>query len=416
LDIDLVRKSIAHVVQRHEALRTRIVVVNGTPFQDVQENAQVELPVTDLSGALTDDIDQVARRAVDEFIDTPISLTEDELFACRLIKLGATDHILITALDHVLVDNLSMHILWTEIDAAYTDLFLGRSISLPAVKIQFPDYAVWEQKHQWTAQKAAFWDRRIKGARRVRLPCGEPLPRGKKLTIAEIPIQFGAPLTAALRETSRRCGSTVVMCVLTAYLAATLIWSGESDITSGFVITGRDIPGLDGTIGWFGTVLLLCVSLRTEDSFRDFLRRVTQEYYLALAHADHGRVSLDRPRCLWNTSFNWRVGLDGSRPPTTTHIRTEPPPDGVVATPFEFTTPILDIDWSDDPDLLDGEPGLFLTDTPSGITGTFVYRPDLHSADIMEHFCRDFVRLSHALSETPDSRVLSMPCGLSPSS
>lgn len=405
LNVELVRKSISHVVQRHEALRTRIVVVNAVPFQEVHQSREVELPVVDLTDIPTNEVEQAARRAVDEFIDTPISLTDDELFVCRLFKLGASDHVLVTALDHVIVDNLSIHILWHEIDTVYTDLFLGRPISLPPVAIQFPDYVVWEQRHQWTAQKASFWESRTRSAGRVRLPCGVPSPRSEKLKITEIPIRFGPTLSATLRETSRQCDTTVVMAVLTAYLATTLIWSGESTITSGFIITGRDIPGLDGTIGWFGSGLFLCVRLRTEGSFRSLLGHVTREYYLALEYADHGRVCLERPLCLWNTWFNWRVGLDAAAPPARARPRPEQPADGVVATPFEFTLPILDIDWSDDPDLTDGEPSITFTDEPSGITGTFVYRPDLFSADIMERFCNDFVRLTTALSQDPDCLV-----------
>src|SRR3569833_2153199 len=211
LNVELVRKSISYVVQRHEALRTRIAVVDGVPLQEVYESGEIELRVIDLAGIPTDRVVEAARRAIDEFIDTPIGLTEDTLFACRLCKLRAADHVLVTALDHVIADNLSMHILWSDIGAVYTDLFLQRPISLTPVPVQFPDYVVWEQKHHWTAQKAAFWATRTRGSRRVRLPRGEPSPRGEKLEMAEIPILLGLPLSTALRETSCQCDSTVVM-------------------------------------------------------------------------------------------------------------------------------------------------------------------------------------------------------------
>jgi hypothetical protein len=404
LNLELVRRSIAHVVRRHEALRTRIVLVDAGPLQEVDNVTDIELAEVDLSSIPATEREQAARRAVDEFIDIPISLTGDDLFACRVIKLRETEHILVTALDHVIVDNLSMHILWNEIDTVYTDLFVGRAISLAPVEIQFPDYAVWEQRHQWTPQKSAFWNSRIND-HRVRLPRGEGLERGERLKIEEIPIQLGPVLTVKLKELSRNSGTTVVMAVLTAYLATTLIWAKQSVITSGFVITGRNIPGLEQTIGWFGSLLFLRVTLSEDDTFRTLLERVTREYYLAVEYADHGRVTLGRPRCMWNTSFNWRVGLDATQPPALARVKPDQPKDGVTGTPFEFARPLLDIDWSDDPDLLDGEPGVLFADEPDGIAGAFIYRPDLFSADTMHQFCSSFAHFVGSMCDSPDGRV-----------
>ena len=405
LSVELLRKSISCVVQRHEALRTRIVILDTTPFMEVHESHKVELPVADLTDIPADEVEHGARRAVDEFLDTPTSLANEDLFACRLYKLGMSDHVLVIALDHVIGDNISIGILQFELESIYTDLFRGRPISLAPVAIQFPDYAVWE-KQQWTVARASFWEARIKSARRVRLPRGEPSPRSEKLQLAEIiPVQLGEPLSAALRQTSRQCGTTVVMAALSAYLAATLIWTGESIIISRFVSAGREIPGLDGTIGWLASELFLCVRLRPEDSFRNLLERVTREYYLALEYADRGRIGMERPCCLWNTSFNWRFSGDAVVPSGKTHLRPEQPASGVVATPFKFTPPTLDLNWSDDLDLFNSDPVMTLADSPSGIGGTFGYRPDLFSVDVLECFCDDFVRLTSALSRDPDCPV-----------
>src|SRR5258708_3894154 len=49
LDLDALRYALSFSVVRHEVLRTRFVAVEGNPTQVISGQAEVELPVTDLS-------------------------------------------------------------------------------------------------------------------------------------------------------------------------------------------------------------------------------------------------------------------------------------------------------------------------------------------------------------------------------
>jgi acyl carrier protein len=49
LDVEALRRALQTIVQRHEALRTRFVSVEGMPVQSIAAELELEVPLTDLS-------------------------------------------------------------------------------------------------------------------------------------------------------------------------------------------------------------------------------------------------------------------------------------------------------------------------------------------------------------------------------
>ncbi len=85
LDVGRLRQAFAHVIERHEILRTRIVEVDGEPWQEIVDGATLEIPVHDLSRE-RDPIAAVTA-LVREDLARPFDLSVAPLIRCAVATL-----------------------------------------------------------------------------------------------------------------------------------------------------------------------------------------------------------------------------------------------------------------------------------------------------------------------------------------
>src|SRR5262249_34711866 len=152
--------SAVELVRRHEALRTRIVVCNGTPAQDIAEPDDFELPVSDLS-PLPNPLREIKiQRAIEQLILEPIDVAVGPLFGIRLLRLSQDEHVVIVAMEHIFSDGSSVSVRGGDLFSAYTQPIQGGAFFFPAIPIQFADYAVWQRKalESWFDVHGTFWN------------------------------------------------------------------------------------------------------------------------------------------------------------------------------------------------------------------------------------------------------------------
>ena len=391
LNIELLRNSFVQLLCRHEALRTRIAVVDGAPVQHIDEFCECSLEVIDLTGAPGQDPALAARHSAEKVLREPFHLSEGPVWAMRLLKVGDDEHVLVIAIDHIVSDIVSMDILWRELFTLYAQSVQGRPQSLPAVPAQFCDYAVWlhHTQHSWMHRHGAYWTERLAGARRVQL-AGEPIASTAGFQWVRQPVRCVRSHSERPRAWSLQERNTPVMCALTAYVALISRWCDTRDVVVAFLTTGRLYPELENTVGYFAAPLFLRLALFEDDSFLDLLGRVTREYGAASEHADSGRVAaqIPRPEFLWNPRFNWII--------TDTAV-TE---SGLKLRALEIRPP--DVDWG-------GEVEMRLSQTTEGIAGTLSYRADRLSTDALEHFGRLYPLFLQKLFDEPGARIDTVP-------
>src|SRR5207247_113715 len=79
------------------------------------------------------------------------------------------------------------------------------------------------------------------------------------------------PLTHALRELSRREGTTLFMTLLAAFQVLLHRYSGQENIAVGFPIAGRHRAELQDLVGFFVNTLVLRADLSGNPAFPEFL-------------------------------------------------------------------------------------------------------------------------------------------------
>ncbi|MFZ2106192.1 MAG: amino acid adenylation domain-containing protein, partial [Roseiarcus sp.] len=197
-----------------------------------------------------------------------------------LIKFSAEDHVFILMMHHIICDRLSVGILWRELGALYETLLHGRPSPLPALPIQYGDYATWQRQQIQQArfgEDLSFWKETLRGAPKVLgLPADRPRPsvnsyRGNKR-------RFRLD-TARARELRRLCRQekTSLFTIFAAALNALLYrYSGQDDILIGIPIADRDLPELQSLIGFLVDTHALRTDLSGNPTFQDLLARVQQ--------------------------------------------------------------------------------------------------------------------------------------------
>ena len=401
LNIKALRESIAEIVRRHEALRTRIVFSkdDGTLVQEIDERGRSELVVIDLRTVPNELREAAVTDSIEQLILEPIDPALGPLFGTRLLQLNELEHVLIVAMEHMISDAYSLNILWEEIFSAYRQISQGRVVYLPPVPIQFADYAVWQREAHtsWIYKHSAYWAERLVGIQRLHFPTGKCFQTSTRPGWGCVPLPISRDLKERLAKWARVRQTTLVMSIFTAYVGLVLHWCNVSDVLVQYQIDGRACQKLRRTIGYVASVLYLRISIVETDNFVDLLNRVTKEYCQAYEHSDSSYMEsqIPRPAFTLNPFFNWVPDAD--------QTDIVDAGEAITTSTVRFEHPIgRNLDR-------DNEPMVELRDTEGEVLGGVYFALSRYSTDAMEVFGRNFFHFIGALLDRPEQRLRDIP-------
>lgn len=290
LNIDALRQSLQGIVDRHEILRTSFVPVNGRPRQAIAPVLSIPWSEMDLSDLADAERLEELNRHITASNARPFDLRHGPLIRATLYKLAPTDHILVVNLHHSVSDRWSAGIFWREISAFYHAALTGQPVALPALPLQYADYAAWQQQRlqgRFLDKQLTYWRQQLAGAPPVlELPTDFPRPAHLTSHGAQYSIVLPAELSAALRTLAQREGVTLFMVLLAAFQTLLLRYSGQDDIVVGTPVAGRTRVELEALIGLFLNTLALRTDLSGDPSFSELLKRERQVCLGAFEHQD----------------------------------------------------------------------------------------------------------------------------------
>ena len=289
IDGDVLARALRCVVARHEILRSTYAVVEDEPRQIVREEGAVDFQVFDLSATLPAQRDEALQRLLVTETHRPFDLATGPLLRMRLVKLGERESVLLRVMHHIVSDGWSSGIFDGELSTAYNACVKGREPELPALPIQYADYAVWQR--EWLQgevldQQLGYWKAKLAGLATLELPTDRPRPPAQSHHGAHVALDLPEALTRALKELGRREGATLFMTLLAAFQVLLHRYSGQEDIAVGTPIAGRGRTELEGLIGFFANTLVLRSDLSGNPGFRELLARVRESALGAYTHQD----------------------------------------------------------------------------------------------------------------------------------
>jgi amino acid adenylation domain-containing protein len=289
LDPGLLAAALGEVARRHEAVRTTFAVRAGDPVQVIHPPAPVPLPVVDLEALPEAARESEARRLAHEEEMRPFDLERGPVLRAGLLRLAPAGHIVLLTLHHIVCDEWSLRLLFHEVVTLVAAWRERRSAALPALPVQYADYAVWQRT--WLAgpvleSQLAFWRSRLGDLPVLELPTDRPRPPLQTFRGARLPLELPAETSEALFALSRRRGATAFMTLLAAFQVLLARTAGQTDLTVGTPITGRTRAEVESLIGFFLNTLVIRGDLSGDPGFGAIVDRTRERALEAYAHQD----------------------------------------------------------------------------------------------------------------------------------
>src|SRR5262249_38595665 len=147
----------------------------------------------------------------------------DRLMRARLLRLNSHQHVLLLTLHHIISDERSFEILFTELAALYQAFVTGLRVTLPELPIQYSDYALWQRdwlQGETYERQLRFWRKQFSGnPSAVELPTDRPRRPRQGGPGAGQWRALGKPLAERLRRLAQRERATLFMVLLAAFKA-----------------------------------------------------------------------------------------------------------------------------------------------------------------------------------------------------
>jgi amino acid adenylation domain-containing protein len=293
LEGDLLERTLAEIIRRHEALRTGYINEAGKPCALITSGQGWRLERIELDRLAVPERAKEAFRLARHRVREPFDLADPPLIRATLFKLAEFEHILLVAVHHIAADGWSLAVLASEIGVLYPAFQRGVKPAIDELPFQFVDYVAWYRKacdERIIERQLAWWLRHLQGPLPVlELPSDRPRPpvmsdRGAYLrrTLEDV---------AGLVEFANSSGATLFMVLLSAFKILLHRYTGQKDLIVGTAVAGRNRAEVENMIGLFINTLALRTSLEGDPTVTEVLDRVRETALGAFAHAD---VPFDR--------------------------------------------------------------------------------------------------------------------------
>ncbi|OPE25341.1 Dimodular nonribosomal peptide synthase [Pseudomonas aeruginosa] len=286
LDLDALQRSFDSLVARHETLRTRFRLDGDEARQEIAASMALPLDIVALGpleeGALA--------RQVETTIARPFDLERGPLLRVSLLRLAEDDHVLVLVQHHIVSDGWSMQVMVEELVQLYAAYSRGLELALPALPIQYADYALWQRSWMEAGEKErqlAYWTGLLGGEQPVlELPFDRPRPVRQSHRGAQFILELDIDLSQALRRVAQQEGATAFALLLASFQALLYRYSGQADIRVGVPIANRNRVEIERLIGFFVNTQVLKADLDGRMGFDELLAQARQRALEAQAHQD----------------------------------------------------------------------------------------------------------------------------------
>ena len=290
MDSEALRSGVRELVRRHEALRTTFQEHDSRVWQVIAEAGEVALTEVDLSATPPDQRQGAARQLMREIWGEPFDLAQGPLLRTLLIRLSATEAVLAFAAHHTVIVGYSIRLFNRELRQLYQAAATGRPAPLPALPIQYADYAVWQQ--QWLDEQRlrphlAYWKEQLGDAPAlITLPLDRPRPTVQTFRGANLIGSLSPDMTQQLKKVSSANQITNFVTVLSAFAVLLSRYSGQEKVVIGVPIANRNRIETEPLIGFLVNTVALCVDLGDNPDFAAVLQQVRWKLLDAQSHQE----------------------------------------------------------------------------------------------------------------------------------
>ncbi|NEN81312.1 non-ribosomal peptide synthase/polyketide synthase [Paenibacillus elgii] len=373
------------LIERHEILRTGFELVDGEPVQRICPDAAFAVELVQAS-------EHKAEEHIRRFV-RPFDLRKPPLLRVGLIEVGPQRHHLCIDMHHIVSDGASLGILIQE----FVRLYKGEDL-LP-LRIQYKDYAVWQQAEEQSERmkaQEAYWLDVFKGELPVlHMPTDYARPAVQSYEGGMLRFAIDRSGMEGLRQIAAQSGSTLYMVLLAAYTALLHKYTGQEDIIVGTPVAGRRHADLGHLIGMFVNTLAVRNYPAGEKTFLSYVEEIKEAALKAYENQEYPfeqlvenlEIKRDMSRnALFDTMFVLQNAEQG-----------ELLIDGLQFTsrPYEHTTAKFDLSLS-------------VVEEADGLACSLEYAATLFKPETVQRVAQHFAQLIEQVIHDPNAKLSSV--------
>jgi iturin family lipopeptide synthetase A len=279
LDEERMSEAIQRLVDRHATLRTSFKIHEDQLVQIIADSIEVQLPIVSL-----DDSQWVVNEVMSRFVRT-FDLGQAPLFRTELLRLGAEESVLLLDMHHIISDGFSMAVFMEELMTIY------HQERLPVMKIQYQDFALWQQNWLDSDQmkiQEDYWLEQFSGdIPLLNMPTDYNRPQQLSYKGDRITLSLDVGLSKRLNELAQETETTLFMIMYSAYNLLLHKYTGQEDIVVGTPMSGRNHPDLERMIGIFINTVSIRSYPKAKLTFTQFLTQVKDQILHAYENQEY---------------------------------------------------------------------------------------------------------------------------------
>jgi amino acid adenylation domain-containing protein len=321
LNVEIFRKSLVHLFDRHHVLYTRIAERDGNPhcvinkkdlnfgFRDLG-SLPLSQAESEISGFMRDD----SRRAFD--------LSSGPLYRLFLFRINPEKYYFYISVHHIIFDGWSWKVFINDLNTIYDDLSGSKEVSLSRLTYQQYDFADWERRNNLLKDEdklIEYWrDRMEGGSSLLNFPYDFPRPDVPSGFGDMLHLKFSEEVSSALRSFTRAENVSLFAVMLSTFGVLLSKYSGEYDINIGTPVANRSNSAFENVVGMFVNTIVIRQILEQDLSFADLVKKTHNQILDSITHQDlqfEKLVEIIKPERFPNTNpifqmaFAWEDNL-----------------------------------------------------------------------------------------------------------
>ena len=289
LNMAALEYAFATLVERHETLRT-VFKLNpqGELRQYIRQPQETGFAIATQDLRNEPEQEKLLATLVQTEVAKPFDFAEGPLLRASLYQTANDKWVFAYTMHHIISDGWSMGILISELMLFYNAHINGMPNPLPPLRIQYKDYAAWQQGQlsgQSLEEHKAYWIKQFEGEIPVlEFPADNLRPAEKTTQGDMVSMALEPEATKAIKQFTQQNGATLFMTLMAGVNALLHRYSNQEDIIIGSPSAGREHSDLHNQIGFYINTLPLRTRFSGNDTGVQLLHNIKQVTMDAYQH------------------------------------------------------------------------------------------------------------------------------------
>lgn len=397
LEPERFQRALRVVMDRHDALRSRFSVVEGSPVLEVERQVPPPLEILDFSHLPEAEREVELGRVREKEFDRVFALNNAPLFQVRLIRMGPARHVMLFTIHHIIYDMGSHQIFLKELAEEYERGGMDQNVR--GERRAFFDFAQKQAaaRARGVEEELKFWRLALSGELApLALPTDFGRPAKATFKGGMLGRKLDGGLLEGIRKVSRRLRVTPYMFCLGGFATLLRRYSGQREVLIGVPVTSRNAMGMERVVGLLLNILPIRVQFLDGLTVEGLMQQIRGRVLDAMEHPElpferlMEELRLDRGA---GSDPFFQVMFDYQNPAASSFesgsVRWLPLPTYTRTSKFDLT--------------------LLMRETADGLSAHMEYSSDLYRPETVERMLDHGQMLLDGMAKEPSQRVTAVP-------